>query len=295
MEPHEQFVQIHQDTAIPKMERVKMDPTAPPSVSLDLSIVSEFFENAINGITYGLQFVLTIIGYGFHYVFGSISSFSYNIVFSITKWWFLSMKSFPIIGGYQGIHQSEICSDLMGTASKNYLDGTGKNSCDEKIFQEVTGRASVVVAVLITTIVCYSVKPLWHYAKYCWYYREIMQQKEDAEKQRLLEEKQNKITAEKRQKTTEANKVVVKTMLQIIGVLKLDYEIGDDQVKAMREILNNIQNEKALEDLQWKEKKKRWRLSMSSCQDRISRMIDNEIPVETDILQIDDHFNEYNE
>ena len=74
-------------------------------------------------------------------------------------------------------------------------------------------------------------------------------------------------------------------ILAFIGLLKLDNIDGDDQVKAMREILNNIQNEEALEELQWKEKKKKWRLSMSSCQERISRMIDNEIRVDTDILQ----------
>lgn len=284
MEPVEEIAHIDTETMMSKTERINMKQSVPSNTES----FGELFENAVNGVIYGVHFVLASIGYGFHYVFSTISSFFYNIVFSITKWWFLSMPSFPIIGGYQGIHQSEICSDLMGTASKNYLDGTGKNSCDEKIFQEVTGRASVVVAVLMTTIVCYSIKPLWYYANYCWYYREIMEEKKAEYASMVLKEQQNKITAEKRQKTNEANKVVVKTILQFIGLLKLDNIDGDDQVKAMREILNNIQNEKALEELQWKEKKKKWKLAITSSQERINRMIDNEIPINTDMLQVED-------
>ena len=284
MEPVEEIAHIDTETMMSKTERINMKQSVPSNTES----FGELFENTVNGVIYGVHFVLASIGYGFHYVFSTISSFFYNIVFSITKWWFLSMPSFPIIGGYQGIHQSEICSDLMGTASKNYLDGTGKNSCDEKIFQEVTGRASVVVAVLMTTIVCYSIKPLWYYAKYCWYYREIMEEKKAEYASMVLKEQQNKTTAEKRQKTNEANKVVVKTILQFIGLLKLDNIDGDDQVKAMREILNNIQNEKALEELQWKEKKKKWKLAITSSQERINRMIDNEIPINTDMLQVED-------
>ena len=284
MEPVEEIAHIDTETMMSKTERINMKQSVPSNTES----FGELFENTVNGVIYGVHFVIASIGYGFHYVFSTISSFFYNIVFSITKWWFLSMPSFPIIGGYQGIHQSEICSDLMGTASKNYLDGTGKNSCDEKIFQEVTGRASVVVAVLITTILCYSIKPLWYYAKYCWYYREIMEEKKAEYASMVLKEQQNKITAEKRQKTNEANKVVVKTILQFIGLLKLDNIDGDDQVKAMREILNNIQNEKALEELQWKEKKKKWKLAITSSQERINRMIDNEIPINTDMLQVED-------
>lgn len=284
MEPVEEIAHIDTETMMSKTERINMKQSVPSNTES----FGELFENTVNGVIYGIHFVLASIGYGFHYVFSTISSFFYNIVFSITKWWFLSMPSFPIIGGYQGIHQSEICSDLMGTASKNYLDGTGKNSCDEKIFQEVTGRASVVVAVLMTTIVCYSIKPLWCYANYCWYYREIMEEKKAEYASMVLKEQQNKTTAEKRQKTNEANKVVVKTILQFIGLLKLDNIDGDDQVKAMREILNNIQNEKALEELQWKEKKKKWKLAITSSQERINRMIDNEIPINTDMLQVED-------
>ena len=130
MEPVEEIAHIDTETMMSKTERINMKQSVPSNTES----FGELFENTVNGVIYGVHFVLASIGYGFHYVFSTISSFFYNIVFSITKWWFLSMPSFPIIGGYQGIHQSEICSDLMGTASKNYLDGTGKNSCDEKIF-----------------------------------------------------------------------------------------------------------------------------------------------------------------
>jgi len=260
-----------------KSERINIE----QSVHSAGNSFSESFENVVNGI-----------GYCLHYVSMSISSYFYKIIFGITKWWFLYMPSAPIIGGYQGIPESEICSNLMGTASRNYVDGTGKNSCDEKIFQEVTGRASVVSAVLITTIICYSIKPLWFYAKYCYYYREIMKQRQADHATMVLKEQQNRISAEKRQITNEAKQVIGRIVLQFIGVLKTDDKIGDNQVHAMREILNNIQNEKALEELQWKEKNTKWKLSRQSSQERISRYIDNEIPVDTDIWQIEDHFNE---
>ena len=272
----EEIAYIDHVTMMSKSERINIEQSVPSAGNS----FSEFFENVVNGI-----------GYCFHYVSISISSYFYKIIFGITKWWFLYMPSAPIIGGYQGIPESEICSNLMGTASKNYVDGTGKNSCDEKIFQEVTGRASVVSAVLITTIICYSIKPLWFYAKYCYYYREIMKQRQAEHHAMVLKEQQNRTSAEKRQITNEANKVIVKTVLQFIGLLKLDNIDGDDQVHAMREILNKIQNEKALEELQWKEKKKNWILSRQSSQERIIRKIENEIPVDTDILQIEDHFN----
>ena len=71
MEPVEEIAHIDTETMMSKTERINMKQSVPSNTES----FGELFENTVNGVIYGVHFVIASIGYGFHYVFSTISSF----------------------------------------------------------------------------------------------------------------------------------------------------------------------------------------------------------------------------
>jgi len=268
-EPIENVVEHAQEPVFTHMDAIK-------------DFLSWFFFGTIDIVTTQSMNVVNGVKMFVSYILSSIGMFFYGIVFKAMHWWFLNGFSWvPLFWGNEGITEKEICAKLIGTESSLFTHGTGKETCENKIFQEVTGRASFVTAILFTLFVCYGLGPCMEYLHYWWTYNDILLSRES-------EQKEKKKSYEKGLKTKEANECVKRAFGQIVGLLKIDNQDAASKIITMRQILDDIDNDKAKQMLGWR--KRKWVLNGMTIQDIILDQITADVEKETDILEIEDGF-----
>ena len=204
-----------------------------------------------------------------------ITSLVYSIIYNGVKYWLLNGPAIHIflLGGYQGMEQRDICSLMKNLPSTYFLEGSGKDACDEAIHLEVTSRTTVVLTAFLTLFFVYGVPRFSQLLYFLWTYadkmrreqenrEDFLRKEEDVRDDFLRRERQeredftfaqqeqrrkdgearerNARAAVKRNQTMEKNAVLRQTFLKMITILNMNDVDAINKITEMRDMLDSI-------------------------------------------------------
>lgn len=236
-----------------------------------------------------------------------LGSLVYSIIYNGVKYWLLNGPATHIflLGGYQGMEQRDICSLMKNLPSTYFLEGSGKDACDEAIHLEVTSRTTVVLTAFLTLFFVYGVPRFSQLLYFIWTYADNMRREEYARDDFLRRERQeredftfaqqeqsrkdgearerNARAAVKRNQTIEKNAVLRQTFLKMITILNIDDVDAINKITEMRGMLDSIYRRQngnphfrsAIQEIDWQPK--RWRIKGSSSTEVIIHQLENAI------------------
>lgn len=114
----------------------------------------------------------------------------YMIIYNGVKYWLLNGPVIPVflLGGYQGMEQRDICSLMKKLPSTYFLEGSGKDACDEAIHLEVTSRTTVVLTAFLTLLLVFGIPQFYQLVYFLWTYRDKMRREEEVREDFLRKE-----------------------------------------------------------------------------------------------------------
>lgn len=248
-------------------------------------------------------FFMSNIQENFHF----LASLVYRIIYNGVKYWLLNGPAIHVylLGGYQGMEQRDICSLMKNLPSTYFLEGSGKDACDEAIHFEVTSRTTVVLTAILTLFFVYGIPRFSQLVHFVWTYNDKMRREEYArddflrrerqeredftfarqEKRREEEEsrERNARAAVKRNQTTEKNAVLRQTFLKMIAILSMNDVDAVNKITEMRYLLDSLYERRegnphyktALQEIDWQPK--RWKIKGNSSTELIIHQLDNAI------------------
>lgn len=168
----------------------------------------------------------------------------YNIVYIAMEAWFLNgPRWIPGFSGNAGLPESTICANLIGTNS-NFFEGAGSATCKQYIHQIVTERSSFTCLIIICWYLQYGLRPTFDFFYSVYNYK-------DYQRVRELREKAN----EKSSRTKKKNQDIMIAFQALCALLRNDDIFFASQLNAMRNVVNNINNEDVHDIIQWAEVK----------------------------------------
>ena len=259
-------------------------------------------------------FLVSNIQGNFHFV----ASLVYSIIYNGVKYWLLNGPAIHIflLGGYQGMEQRDICSLMKNLPSTYFLEGSGKDACDEAIHLEVTSRTTVVLTAFLTLFFVYGVPPLAQLVYFLWTYsdkmrreqenrEDFLRKEEDERDDFLRRERQerddftfarqeqsrkdsesrerNARAAVRRNQTMEKNAVLRQTFLKMIAILSMNDVDAVNKITEMRNMLDSIYRRQN-GNLHYRSaiqeidwQPKRWKIKGSSSTEVIIHQLENAI------------------
>lgn len=236
-----------------------------------------------------------------------LGSLVYSIIYNSVKYWLLNGPAIHIflLGGYQGMEKRDICSLMKNLPSTYFLEGSGKDACDEAIHLEVTSRTTVVLTAFLTLFFVYGVPRFSQLLHFLWTYADNVRREEYARDDFLRRERQeredftfaqqeqsrkdgearqrNARAAVKRNQTMEKNAVLRQTFLKMIAILNMNDVDAINKITEMRDMLDsiyrrqngNLHYRSAIQEIDWQPK--RWKIKGTSSTEVIIHQLENAI------------------
>lgn len=248
-------------------------------------------------------FLASNIQENFHF----LASLVYRVIYNGVKYWLLNGPTIPVflLGGYQGMEQRDICSLMKNLPSTYFLEGSGKDACDEAIHFEVTSRTTVVLTAILTLFFVYGIPRFSQLVHFVWTYNDNMrreqyarddflrrerQERDDSilehQQQRRREEEvrqRNARATVRRNQTMEKNAVLRQIFLKMMTILSMNDVDTINKITEMRNILDslyerrerNLHYQAAIQEIDWQPK--RWKIKGSSSTEVIIHQLENAI------------------
>lgn len=248
-------------------------------------------------------FLVSNIQENFHF----LAALVYSLIYNGVKYWLLNGPAIPVflLGGYQGMEQRDICSLMKNLPSTYFLEGSGKDACDEAIHFEVTSRTTVVLTTILTLFFVYGLPRFCQLTYFLWTYadnvrkeeyvredflRRERQERDDSilerQEQRRREEEarqRNARAAVRRNQTMEKNAVLRQTFLKMTTILSMNDVDAVNKITEMRYLLDSLYDRReenphyrrAVQEIDWRPK--RWKIKGSSSTEVIIHQLENAI------------------
>ena len=236
-----------------------------------------------------------------------LASLVYRVIYNGVKYWLLNGPAIHIflLGGYQGMEQRDICSLMKNLPSTYFLEGSGKDACDEAIHLEVTSRTTVVLTAFLTLFFVYGVPRFSQLLYFLWTYADNVRREQESREDFLRRERQeredftfaqqeqsrkngearerNARAAVKRNQTMEKNAVLRQIFLKMIAILNMNDVDAINKITEMRNMLDSIYRRQngnphyrsAIQEIDWQPQ--RWKIKGSSSTEVIIHQLENAI------------------
>ena len=173
----------------------------------------------------------------------SVAKYAYNIVYICMEGWFYHGSSLmPGFYGNAGLSESDMCAKLIGTSS-DLFQGNGSSMCKKYIHQIVSERTAMTCLILACLYLKFGLAPTYDFFHSIYNYK-------DYEKKREAREKANEQSKRTKKKNTD-----IVALLKAMSALLVDNNDAPlaivMQINALRNLLDNVNNEEVLEIINW--------------------------------------------